>query len=264
MSSDSKEVFVFKRENIKLVNLFKSNLGIILKETNDNKETGLISNLMLEKWTGNDNPSDYESNKKGIVTLDIQQDMLTGDSFDLVNSKEIHNWKKIVFKGTEQWGFYDGSAVPFGIYIADLVLPPSQQEIPAVMCNQYKACKWAEVSSAGDYSVSNSGGANFLRFRDINCSTLDEFKAKLAEQYSKGTPVELWYKSTQKTELDLTEAQIKVLEKLSKLRFYKGINNIFTTEDIALLQAKYSVDIQTKINNVISTQLNQIGGNQNV
>lgn len=222
---------------------------------NDNSDT-----FEFQLWAEFDTLTNYEQYKEDVYDLDIQQNMLKGDSFDLVNSKEIHNWKKIVFKGTEQWSFYDGSTAPFGIYTADLVLPPSQQEIPAVMCNQYKACKWVEVSSAGDYLVSNSGGANFLRFRDINCSTLDEFKAKLAEQYSKGTPVELWYKSTQKTELDLTDTQIEILEKLNKLRFYKGVNNIFTIEDIALLQAKYSVDIQTKLNN-INSQLLELGGN---
>lgn len=29
MSSDNKEVFIFKRDNLQLVNLFKSNLGIL-------------------------------------------------------------------------------------------------------------------------------------------------------------------------------------------------------------------------------------------
>lgn len=225
---------------------------------NANSET-----FEFQMWAELNTLTDYEQYKEETYNLDIQQEMLIDDKFDLNTKKEIHNWKKIIFKGTEQWYFYSGSTAPFGIYISDLVLPASQQDIPEVICTQYKACKWAEVSTSGDYLVSNSGGANFLRFRDIDCSTLDEFKARLAEKYSNGTPVELWYKSTQKTELDLTEAQIEVLEKLNKLRFYKGINNIFTTEDIALLQAKYSVDIQTKLNN-INTQLLNLGGNQHV
>ena len=215
-----------------------------------------IKELKLQIEAGNIETSYIEHQEISCI-LDIQQDMLKDDKFDLNTKKETHNWKKIIFKGNEQWYFYSGSAAPFGIYISDLVLPASQQDMPEVICTQYKACKWAEVSTSGDYLVSNPGGANFLRFRDIDCSTLDEFKARLAEKYSNGTPVELWYKSTQKIELDLTDAQIEVLEKLSKLRFYKGVNNIFTTEDIALLQAKYSVDLKST-NNKMQKEINEI------
>ena len=89
-----------------------------------------------------------------------------------------------------------------------------------------------------------------------NDMTVEEVKNRLNEILTE-TNLILYYTTTEATELDLISAQIEVLEKLSKLRYYKGINNIFTTEDIALLQAKYSVDLKSK-NNKMQQEIDEI------
>ena len=102
-----------------------------------------------------------------------------------------------------------------------------------------------------DYGIGISEvGSLTIRIKD--CSTLQEYKDMLNDD-----SFYYYYYLATPTKLTCTEAQIKVLEKLSKLRFYKGINNIFTTKDIALLQAKYSVDLKSK-NNKMQQEIDEI------
>lgn len=236
----------------------RSTKGIILKRTNDNKETGLISNFMIEKWNGNDKASDYEETKKNIFNIDIQQEMLKGDYFDLERKKEVHNWKKYEITGNESWSIANaGTANYFYQFtIKDKLNKVNQDVLPFSNC--YKGARVITINSEEGVFVTINAT---IRIREEKEDTIEAFKAKLQDLYNNGTPVYVWYKLSTPIELDLTPDQIEVLEKLNKLRFFKGTNNILTTEDIALLQAIYPVSIQTKINNVISTQLNQIGGN---
>lgn len=236
----------------------RSTKGIILKRTNDNKETGLISNFMIEKWNGSNTASSYKETEKDVFLLDIQQEMLTGDYFDLDRKKEIHTWSKVVLNGTENIQETTGTTKYF--VIANAITGPAND----IWNNSSKQLATHFVVGLAGYANKNCFSFNYTGALNIEIKeemSVEEFKTLLAEQYAKGTPLTFWCKLATPIELDLTVDQIEVLEKLSKLRFYNGVNNILTTEDIALLQAIYPVSIQTKINNVISTQLNQIGGN---
>ena len=236
----------------------RSTKGIILKRTNDNKETGLISNFMIEKWNGSNTASSYKETEKDVFLLDIQQEMLKGDYFDLNRKKEVHTWEKYEITGNESWSIANaGTANYFYQFtIKDKLNKVNQDVLPFSNC--YKGARVITINSEEGVFVTINAT---IRIREEKEDTIEAFKAKLQDLYNNGTPVYVWYKLSTPIELDLTPDQIEVLEKLNKLRFFKGTNNILTTEDIALLQAIYPVSIQTKINNVISTQLNQIGGN---
>lgn len=236
----------------------RSTKGIILKRTNDNKETGLISNFMIEKWNGSNTASSYKETEKDVFLLDIQQEMLKGDYFDLNRKKEVHTWEKYEITGNESWSIANaGTANYFYQFtIKDKLNKVNQDVLPFSNC--YKGARVITINSEEGVFVTINAT---IRIREEKEDTIEAFKAKLQDLYNNGTPVYVWYKLSTPIELDLTPEQIEVLEKLNKLRFFEGTNNIITTEDIALLQAIYPVSIQTKINNVISTQLNQIGGN---
>ena len=72
-----------------------------------------------------------------------------------------------------------------------------------------------------------------------NNITLEDFKEIL-----KSNNIKIYYRLETPVELNLTAEQIEALEQLNKLRFYKNVNNIYTAEDIAMLQAEYEVDLQ--------------------
>lgn len=193
--------------------------------------------------------------------LDIQQEMLSGDYFDLDRKKEVHGWNKKILTGTENtWQLYTTGTRRFGLDITG--------DLPKIITGKYGTgyCTHFKVltTTGTDLTMFLQVEPNhfYIAIVDTNSrwSDVTALKNELQELYNANTPVTTYYKTAETTELDLTEAQIKALEQLNKLRFYKNVNNIFTLEDIALLQATYSVDIQTKLNN-INNQLLEMGGN---
>lgn len=216
-----------------------------------------LDNCQLEKGS---TATDYEEHKEQKIVLDIQQEMLTGDYIDLDRKKEVHGWNKYIFTGNETFT----SATSGGTQIYRTTMFSTElkkdDENVIVLCNNAKGVTNKTWTSNADKDIVFGGTNGLIQFIVKEVATLEEFKAKLQELYNSGIPVEIYYKTAEVTELDLTEAQIKALEQLNKLRLYKNVNNIFTLEDIALLQATYSVDIQTKLNN-INNQLLEMGGN---
>lgn len=211
-----------------------------------------------------DTATGYEEHKEQKIILDIQQPMLKWDYFDLERKKEVHNLGHYKFTGDENFkkrGVYnnlnvfylEGADVPFMYKL--------QTYTKSGISNASKTAKSISYASNGTieegiqlyYNSGNPVRAFYISFKDIE--TVEDLKAKIKE-----IDFYYYYEVEEPTELDLTESQIQTLEQLNKLRLYKGVNNIFTLEDIALLQAEYGVDIQTKFNN-ISTQLLELGGN---
>lgn len=232
----------------------RSTKGIILKRTNDNKETGLISNFMIEKWNGSNTASSYKETEKDVFLLDIQQEMLKGDYFDLNRKKEVHTWEKYEITGNESWSIANaGTANYFYQFtIKDKLNKVNQDVLPFSNC--YKGARVITINSEEGIFVTIDGT---IRIREEKEDTIEAFKAKLQDLYNNGTPVYVWYKLSTPIELDLTPDQIEVLEKLNKLRFFKGTNNILTTEDIALLQAIYPVNLKN-VNNKMQEEIDEI------
>lgn len=204
----------------------------------------------------------YTQHQEENYILNIQQEMLKEDYFDLERKKEIHNWGKVVLTGTENITLMDHttkiSRFTYSIANCKSVVAEDDENIFAIS-DKLKGITAKKILQTGNNypnSVAVINNNRILIDLEGNNITLEDFKEIL-----KSNNIKIYYRLETPVELNLTAEQIEVLEQLNKLRFYEGVNNILTTEDIALLQAKYPVSIQTKINNVISTQLNQIGGN---
>ena len=228
-------------------------------ESNISPDDLLDAELQLEKGS---TATDYEEHKEQKIILDIQQEMLSGDYFDLDRKKEVHGWNKKILTGTENtWQLYTTGTRRFGLDITG--------DLPVIILGKYGTgyCTHFKVltTTGTDLTMFLQVEPNhfYIAIVDTNSrwSDVTALKNELQELYNANTPVTIYYKTAEVTELDLTEAQIKALEQLNKLRFYKNVNNIFTLEDIALLQATYSVDIQTKLNN-INNQLLEMGGSK--
>ena len=195
--------------------------------------------------------TDYEKHKKQEIVLYLQKEMLTGDYFDLEKKKGIHTWEKYVIVGNENWSIF-GTGTDNYFYqltMKDKVNKVNEGMFP--LSNYYKGASIATANTEKGVFVTINGT---IRIREEKEETIEQFKAKLQKLYNAGNPIEIWYKLAETTELDLTEAQIQQLEQLSKLRFYKGINKIITTENIALLKAEYSVDIKSYIESLTTNE----------
>lgn len=209
--------------------------------------------------------TDFEEHKEETFNLDIQQEMLLGDYFIKESDgwKEVHIFGKYFFTGQEIYQKSDSYSDDswFCGFINNPIISSSIIKLDGKMY----ATRFSEIGSYAQITDDNCIRCSSQMHVRISTEYLTENTAEayqnlLTQWNTAGEPLIVYYELQTPTKLACTEAQIEVLEKLNKLRFYKGVNNIFTTEDIALLQAKYSVDIQTKLNN-INTQLLNLGGN---
>ena len=213
--------------------------------------------------------TDYVEHKQTDYLLYIQQEMLEGDYFvkEADGWKEVHNWDKYIFTGNESFleasspaegtkrFYYENNNLNMYIYNS---LYPTQNNF----CNYFKALSWGAIYSSDTTTKNaficyNNGTAKRMHFRiDSNiASSVNEFKQLLTEKYNAGNPVYAFYKSATPTKLACTEQQSAVLEQLSNLDLFEGVNNIITSEDIALLKLKYVVDTKTYIDNLLASQV---------
>lgn len=210
--------------------------------------------VQLEKNT----KTDWIKHEQKEYILPIQDEMLERDYFDLLNNKEVHNWKKVILNGTENWS-KSGSTTD-EIFVATLNIENAIDGYG--YCNYFKYWGGIKISY---FSVYNNGVNIRFCMDGAEIKTIEEFKAWLQQKNTEGNPVCVYYRLATPTKLDLTEEQKEVLQQLNNLDLFKGENNIYTEQDLALLKLDYTVDTKMYINNKISSQNQQIleiaGGN---
>ena len=198
-----------------------------------------------------DDNSEYVQNEQKEYNLAVQQEMLKNDKFDLLKNKEIHIWKKIVLNGTENW---QQSSVYNNVFY--LVINNMMTDInkAGLISNQYKyegyITDTEDIQNNKCYTYKQYQFTNnkAVYVRNDNFTTLESFKASLAEKN-----MALYYVSDTTTELDLTEEQKETLSQLQNLELFKGVNNIYTEQDLALLQLNYTADTKMYIDNKINS-----------
>ena len=197
--------------------------------------------------------SDYIQNKQKEYVLEVQQEILQGDYFikEADGWKEVHTLNKKTFDGTENIGT-SASGNSFTYVTNDLLNNTSQTDILSFYSNCYVASSWEERNYQSKPNTVASYG-NSIGFDKGNFATPEEFKAELAEKYSQGNPMYLYYPLATSTKLSCTEAQSAVLDQISELPLNKGINNV-TADDLALLQMTYTVDTKAYIDSKLGSE----------
>lgn len=194
---------------------------------------------------------DNDNNEQKEYNLVVQQEMLQNDKFDLLNNKEVHVWKKLILNGTENWQQSSTVSSVFYLNMQDTTQDKTKFKL---ISNQYlfKGILENSVTSAENNKIYGSISEGILRqrilLRNDNFTTLDSFKASLAEKN-----MTLYYVSDTITELDLTEEQKETLNQLNNLELFKGVNNIYTEQDLELLQLNYTADTKMYIDNKINS-----------
>lgn len=194
---------------------------------------------------------DNDNSEQKEYNLVVQQEMLQNDKFDLLNNKEVHIWKKIILNGTENWQQSSVYNNVFYLVINDMMTDINKAEL---ISNQYKyegyITDTAEIQNNKCYTYKQYQFTNnkAVYVRNDNFTTLESFKASLAEKN-----MTLYYVSDTTTELDLTEEQKETLNQLNNLELFKGVNNIYTEQDLALLQLNYTADTKMYIDNKIAS-----------
>lgn len=210
---------------------------------NANNET-----FEFQLWANIEEQKDYVRYAGEEYVLPIQQPMLLGDYFEKETDgwKEVHGWGKRTFTGGFSMNY--GTSI-FNYPNNDIVNQATHNR--DALCNMFKF----DTRTYGMTNMENGYFAtqpeyNAIFFKEESCTTAEEFNAKLAELNSEGNPLTVFYKTQTPTKLACTEAQSQVLDQLSELPLFKGINNV-TADDLALLQMTYTVDTKAYIDSKI-------------
>lgn len=200
--------------------------------------------------------TDWIKHEEKIYNLAVQQEMLKNDYFNLENNKEVHGWKKYTvtsvddFKVTKkETRFEFEMSVANGNHLSNLV------------CNMFKKWRTSDYTKTACYIAWNSKFIILLQFGDCGFTesmTVEEAKTRFQEIINENTSLIFYYSMTTTEELDLTEEQKQVLNELNNLELFKGVNNIYTEQDLALLQLNYTADTKMYIDNKIASQNKEI------
>ena len=217
-----------------------------------------ISNVMINEYE-NDTDIDYVQHEEQSYILPIQQEMLEDDSFTLgLNKKEIHTWGKKILTGEEDWNASwqntaqknsKSFALPksfFGNEVPDFELNRVHQGLSSHFPEMFNTV-WSKdtdciaISSDSNLCLQIRLSRNTLKYDDnITTSDLKKlFQDWLKAQYDAGTPVTVYYKLKISTSIPCTSEQNKILDELNQLEPYYPQTNIYTEENIALINAKY-------------------------
>lgn len=191
-------------------------------------------------------------------TVDIQQEMLQGDYFVKEEDgwKEVHGWGKYTFTGNESFSLgntYQDKYRRFSMaYNASLNVKASWNEIGA------KSNYFTGIANTNYETAQNNVWINEQsRFNigiDIAYLTEDSangLKAWLAQKYTEGNSVYVWYKLATPTRLACTEKQVQQLEDLLNTSTYKNVTHIYSTDKVSpVIKVVYRKDIETMFNQI--------------
>lgn len=197
--------------------------------------------------------------------LNIQQEMLQGDYFVKEDAgwKEVHNWKKYIETNAENFTVQKKANDSTFNFIRNV---ENGNNLSVCICNMFKywTGDWTKTSCFISYTSQFYAIIKFGEYGFTEDMTEEQALQKFEELLATNSLI-FYYKTTTETKLPCTEEQTAVLEELNNLELFEGVNNIITTEDIALLKLKYIADTKTYIDNKLNTINQQIleiaGGN---
>lgn len=153
----------------------------------------------------------------GIVGIKVKEDNLVtyeapdgtkwcADEVDYVKGKRTQRIASVIFDGTESWIKGDIQYSKVGYTRFDYAGDKTQTaKADRVICTHapYNGYNTEYVMSAWA-----NEGSNGIRLM-VPFNTLDEFKAFLADQYAKGTPVTVYYILSEPVESELTDEELR-------------------------------------------------------
>lgn len=228
-----------------------------------------IVSFQIEKGT---EATEYEPYNEDVYTLPVQQEMLEEDTFEKVDGNwyEVHTWEEYEVTGNEaiQEITISNEGYPRYAMLMPLAIDVPNKNIVNVISNMFKGVPYSQ-NEAGAYGSKDlismteySGTKINFRLSDKTINTVDLFKAFLQELYAAGTPVRIYYKLETPTKLPCTEKQTSVLNQLEQFSLSKGINHIFSDDELSpKFQLKYYQDMNIlldKINKNIADASAQI------
>ena len=196
----------------------------------------------------------YVEHEEQESTIPVHQEMLTGDGFIKVDGvwKELHNWNKKTFTGTEN---IVSSGITNVFYLASIQdYKISDENICYSNC--FKSVN--NVSGAAAMGNQENGTIAFINSRanyrfyikTSEYSSVSDLKVKLAELYNSGNPMLLYYKLETPITIECTYQQKQILDEIEKtIHTYKEKTHVYSTDELSPI---FSVEAIKDTNTVIS------------
>lgn len=199
-----------------------------------------------------DEATDYVAHRGETHIMPIQQKMFENDTFEKIDGVwyEKHNWDKVILTGDENISMSNSQNVNyFGINSITLEdFEYIDDNTTNYMCTHFNAIK---VSERYKYNTMFINSAKRIVLCCNEFSNVDDFKVKLAELYNEGKAVEIYYKLATPIELDCTEEQEEVLEKLNNTELYPDATIITTDNENAIIELDVNTDETIPFGNYI-------------
>ena len=182
---------------------------------------------------------------------DANEQMWCADEIDLERGLYIQRVRKITLTGKETLTTSNViSGAGYYRYTYKLVSPYLANVPNASIYNGY--CTHYEKISADDGYNAKGLNKTSVQYTDINFyvpyATMDEFKAFLVEQNSKGTPIEVVYRLATPIETALTDEEIAAYKALHTNK----PNTTVLNDSGAFMSVKYIADVKSYIDNKVS------------
>ena len=238
----------------------------------DNLYDGLSSlrfKVYIDTTYNNDILQYYIYDVEEEYNLPVQQEMLEEDTFEKVDGNwyEVHNRTFYECTGEENWlreEINSSGKYRYGFY--NYQFGTAKNRYSESICTHFKNFNQYGV-------VDNTFGIEqkYIRFNFNPLKTfnsVEEFKNWLVEQKNGGIPVRIYYYLETPTKLPCTAEQITVLNQLEQFSLDKGINHIFSDDEISpKFQLKYYQDMNILLDKInksiadVSAQLIEGGSN---
>lgn len=166
------------------------------------------------------------------------------DEVDLKRGVYVQRLKRLAFTGAENWYAHDTVASMFILWLADCSI--NGMKYPTFNTHYaYTPIELANVDVGQRFNNNGEGEAFLYYVKDANISTVEGFKAKLAEYAAAGNPMEIVYQLFHPVETALSDAEITAFKAL-----HSNYPNTTVLNDAgAYMAVEYVADTKTYIDN---------------
>lgn len=222
--------------------------GILYIRTGSGPQIYNFEYLQIEKGKV---ATEYAEHQEQTKILPIQKPWLEGDCFikETDSWKEVHNWGKKVFDGTEN--IIKLTNDNYNRFVFKLPFTGIRGK---AISNYYKI---GNSKYEREFDVDRNGINLLFHSPSKDITTVEQCKDWLKAKKDSGEPLTFFYKIVKYEELPCTSEQTKILDELDNFQTYKPVTNI-TTDSIAKLKLKYIADTKTYVDNKISNLEQQV------
>lgn len=197
-----------------------------------------------------DNDLKYVVHKSKEYTLQTQQKMFEGDTFEQVDGVwyEKHDKGEYVLDGVNNKAKYLSATNSIKINIADAIKAATyytNQKDLFLLCTHFiHSKKNLSNYGVGEIVYWDTQGDLYMKAEEGKFANLNEVNSWLKEQYDAGTPMTIAYQRIQPLLLKCTAEQCKILDKMDT---YRDGTIITTDNDLCKISLRYKEDYGKRI-----------------